>query len=124
MANLINFTEFNDNGDEINHNLPAKWAICHKCEGGGYQSRIPGSFGADDLDEWFGDSDERDEFVAEYMKPGGAYDEHCSECNGSGKVLELDRESCDQTVLKAYDHAMQEQYEMDAMYAAERAMGA
>ena len=60
----------------------SKFVVCPECEGEGYRSKL-GAFGALDMDEWFGDDfDERDDFVAEYTRRGGAYDEPCPLCKG------------------------------------------
>jgi hypothetical protein len=110
--------------DDEEVQLPTKWGICNVCEGHGSVSRIPGAFTSVDLDEWYGDSAEREEFLAEYMKRGGAYDRPCGRCGGSGKHLVVDEEKLDPIMLKLYHD---QQVEIWADWAAEeqeRAMGA
>jgi len=59
-----------------------KHVVCPTCDGDGYQSTV-GAFTSSDMDEWYGgDTGARDEFVAEYTTPGGAYDEACVTCKG------------------------------------------
>lgn len=72
--------------------MASKWVVCPRCEGEGYVSRI-GVFTVDDLDHLYGDDwEERERFVAEYTKRGGAYDEVCSYCGGQRVVPRLDEE--------------------------------
>ena len=68
-----------------------KYTLCPKCEGEGWQSKL-GAFTSSDLDEWYGDGDERYEFIEEYTTRGGMYDEKCGTCKGERVVLtaELD----------------------------------
>lgn len=110
--------------DDVAVSLPTKWAICQECNGEGSVSSIPGSFTGTDLDEWFGNSDEREEFLGEYMKRGGMYDKPCPDCKGAGKVKEVDEAMLDAIVLKLYHQAQSEAYADWATEQAERAMGA
>lgn len=57
--------------------------VCPDCEGKGTKDNL-GSFTSDDLDEWYGDSSERDDFVESYRN--GAYDKPCSYCDGQRVV--------------------------------------
>lgn len=64
----------------------SKWAICPRCDGEGFVSKL-GAFTASDVDDWFGDDwYERDSFASEYTKRGGAYDEACPVCKGERVV--------------------------------------
>ena len=59
----------------------SKDQVCPRCDGEGYTSKL-GAFTGDDLNEWYGDSDERYEFLENYKERGGIYDEHCPLCKG------------------------------------------
>lgn len=56
-----------------------EYVVCPDCQGRGYHSKL-GAFGSDDLDEWFGNA-VREEFLVDYMREGGPYDEPCTLCN-------------------------------------------
>lgn len=60
--------------------VPAKWAICDRCEGSGGSSAWLGAFSAEEFAEQF-DYDEQADYFA------GKYDRPCEFCGGSGKVL-------------------------------------
>lgn len=78
--------------------LPAHWQICRRCRGEGTSSAHLGAFTREDFDE---DPD----FAEDYME--GGYDRPCEACDGSGKVLEINREACttdeQQAALKHLD---------------------
>jgi len=63
--------------------MTVKYEVCPRCEGTGYVSKL-GAFTREWVDEEFGPDAE--EFVEEYKKPGGAYDEHCPVCKGQRVV--------------------------------------
>jgi hypothetical protein len=65
--------------------MSSKYVVCPKCEGEGYVSKL-GAFTGADLDEWYGDSDERYEFIEQYTERGGIYDERCPFCRGQRVV--------------------------------------
>lgn len=78
--------------DEVEHGadedhviqLPAKYEICSTCRGTGGHSLRFGAITQRDREQWDDDS-----FDA-YMN--GDYDETCDDCEGTGKVLVVDRE--------------------------------
>lgn len=104
--------------------LPTKWEICGECRGEGSVSSIPGAFTSSDLDEWFGNSDEREEFLGEYTKRGGMYDKPCPDCKGRGSVQVVDEDRLDAMVLKVYHETQAEAWADWAMAEQERRMGA
>lgn len=54
--------------------------VCPDCNGRGYKSKLP-AFTGDDLEEQFGsDLEARQEFLEEYKKEGGIYDDPCPTC--------------------------------------------
>lgn len=63
----------------------AEFVVCPDCQGEGFHSKL-GAFTASDLDEWFGDSEERAQFMEDYTRRGGPYDERCTFCNGERVV--------------------------------------
>lgn len=98
--------------------LPTKWAICQTCRGNGthVNPAIDGnglSMDDPDLDEDFWD---------DYFQ--GRYDVRCDDCNGTGKVHEVDTERCTPAQLNALEQAYQDRHEYEAECAAERRMGA
>lgn len=61
----------------------AKFEVCPRCNGEGFVSKL-GDFTAEWVDENYGPDAE--EFMAEYLKRGGAYDEFCPFCKGERVV--------------------------------------
>lgn len=96
----VAFKTEDENGDEVEHELPAKYEVCDRCRGEG--SHVNPSIGAITSSEWADDWD--DESREDYMR--GAYDVPCDECNGARVVLVVDENSADKEVLALY-HAQQ-----------------
>ena len=63
--------------------MTTKYEVCPRCDGEGYVSKL-GAFNRDWVEEEYGPDAE--EFMAEYTKRGGAYDEFCPECKGERVV--------------------------------------
>ena len=59
-----------------------QYEVCPRCDGEGYVSKL-GAFTGADLDEWYGDGEERYEFIEEYTRRGGIYDDKCPCCDGN-----------------------------------------
>ena len=101
MNLTIEFTDENDEGEEVECELPAKNEVCGRCEGTGthVNPAIDGNgLTASDLEEW----DEDD--IENYMT--GVYDVPCEECRGRNVVLVVDRETAEvdcPDLLKRYD---------------------
>lgn len=120
MSNpTILFTEYQNEGDEIHHYLPANWAICRSCNGNGtttaHIENDGGGITADEMEEL------GEDFRHDYMS--GVYDRPCPHCNGSGKVKELDRGNVDKELLTKWDEFQQEEYEYRQMCEMERKLG-
>jgi hypothetical protein len=111
----ITLTVTHEDGTFTDHQLPAKWEICHSCQGNGTSSAYLGAFTREDMDEM------GDEFMEDYMR--GAYDRACDECGGSGKVRVVDEERCPPELLKELRDQEEAEAEYQAMVAAERRMG-
>lgn len=97
--------------ENFNVTFVGKKAVCPKCKGEKFQSKI-GPFTGDDMDEWYGDNwEERDEFLENYQTRGGIYDERCATCKGEG-VIDLEG-------LKTYAYNLEAEYEqrMEDRYA-------
>ncbi len=112
----INYTDW-ETGDDIQ--LPAKWEICPVCEGEGKESAYLGSWTGS---EW---AEEDPDFQEDYMR--GGYDRRCEQCNGSGKIKDIDWDSIEANNPELYAE-LTEQEDARASYeyevAAERRMGA
>lgn len=98
--------------------LPANYEICGTCRGTGGHSLRFGAITQSDREEWDDDS-----FDA-YMR--GDYDEKCEPCDGTGKVLVIDREAIDRssnadwkTALAKFDEDARIDAEIEAEYRAE-----
>lgn len=99
--------------------LPAQWAICSTCSGSGGHSLRFGAITQSDRDEnWDEDS------FADYMD--GKYDERCEPCEGTGKVLVIDREAIERSsnvevkaALLKYDEDARIDAEIEAEHRAE-----
>jgi hypothetical protein len=127
MPNVIKFTLFvsaptdEDKyaGDEVEHDLPALWAICDDCQGNGkcdHPAFSNGITSSEWENEW--DDDERDHYLS------GRYDVACQPCKGTGKVLVIDEEHCDPALLKAWQDQEREMMYDRITADSERRMGA
>lgn len=105
-----------DDGREVQ--LPTRWAICSTCRGRGKHSHRLGAMSAEEFygPDW--DDDDREAYKS------GFYDERCEPCAGTGKVQEVDEEACKPELLALYREEQADIAEMDAIYEAERRMGA
>jgi RecJ-like exonuclease len=108
---------FGEEGPEF----PAKWEICQTCHGEGHRDNL-GAFTSSDMDEWYGDSDERYEFIENYK--AGMYDVSCEECKGTGKVLVPDLGQMTATQQREWEETQAEIAETYAIERMERMMGA
>ena len=74
-----------DESGEVTEALPARWEICHICEGDGKHSRHMGAITESDRAQW------SEEEIQGYF--AGAYDIKCDDCKGMGKTLVLNVEA-------------------------------
>jgi len=108
---LVEEIEHGDDEDRTVH-LPAEYVICSQCRGTGGHSLRFGAITQSDRDEhWDEDSFES------YMR--GDYDEKCEPCDGTGKVLIVDRDACRTDEQKAALAKMDRDREIDAEIEAE-----
>lgn len=76
------FTFENEEGEEVQLQLPAKWELCDQCEGEG-RCLMAGLRGVAFTQEEFAESFSDDEADAYF---GGGYDTDCEACGASGKI--------------------------------------
>jgi len=103
--------------------LPNKWIVCPRCEGKGTHLR-PGMEGVAYSMEEFNRDFSYEERQAYF---NGGYDIQCQTCNGRTTVKDIDDVASDYhypRLFKYLNELIQDEYEMEAMYAAERRMGA
>lgn len=97
--------------------LDTRWMICECCRGEGSHA-LHGM--AIDSDTWnfSWDYEEREAYLS------GGYDTPCGECNGNGKVREVDWDYVDPDIKKHWEEWEHDRWQMDMEMAAERRMGA
>ena len=120
-AQRIEFTYENDDGEEVETGLPAKYEVCDRCEGTG--GHVNPSVDGDGLTAE--DFAEDPDFAEDYMS--GVYDVTCEECSGLRVVLCVDREAAEREcpeMLKRYDDQMRCNAEIEREIAMERRYGA
>ena len=93
--------------------LPMKWEICDCCGGDGAHSK---RLGVINTEEW------EPEELEDYMR--GTYDERCGECGGDGKVRVPDFDQMSEEQKRIVEEWDRDRAETEAIYAAERRMGA
>ncbi len=99
--------------------VPGKWAICGCCHGNGSHAHAVDGNGLSS------EMEQDPEFMEEYLQ--GAYDKSCEVCGGDGKVIIPDEERFNQDhkfLMEAWNTHCEEMAQIDAIVAAERAMGA
>jgi len=100
---------YGENDEE--HQLPTVWVICGRCQGEGKSSAYLGAFTHDQMIE---DPD----FAAEYKR--GGYDRACDECDGAGKLKEIDEEKIAPEILEAWRAQQTADAEIEAIHRQER----
>jgi len=120
---VIFLTLTDDEGEEVEHALPARYDVCPACEGRG--KHVDPNIDAsgwrhedDSHDPW---DDEDDDGRTAYQR--GVYDVPCATCHGKRVVLEVDTRACDPKVLEAWSDQCEDDAEYAAMVRAERAFG-
>lgn len=87
---MIQFTLEDDDGNEVEHELPSKKGVCPSCDGHGThltEGMRGHAYTAEEFAESFDDEDRE-----EYFRRGGKYDVTCTECGGSNVVDVIDDE--------------------------------
>lgn len=111
MVLFLAFTD--DEGDEVEHEVPAKYVVCPACDGKGRHvdpQVDAGGYYSDDQDEEDG-----------YFR--GAYTVTCHTCAGKRVVMEVDAKNCDKALLERWRDYLEECEEYDAVVRAERMLG-
>lgn len=121
--NIKTITYYNNKGDEITEELPAKFEVCHKCDGHG--THLTPSIGNHAYSqEEFYESFETPEDRAEYFRRGGIYDVTCEVCKGKRVEQVIDENRCtteeQKRILKEYKQHLQNEAEWRAEERAEQ----
>ena len=116
----IRITVWNDQGDEVELVLPAKFEVCPRCSGSG--SHVNPAIDGHGItsEEWNGpdwDDDSREMYLS------GGYDVPCHRCDGKRVIEILDRDKATQAELVIYDDHVREIAALEAEEAWERRMG-
>jgi RecJ-like exonuclease len=121
----IKFTSENDDGEEIEHELPAKFEVCPGCEGHGTrlcEGMRGHAYTVEEFNETF-DEEEREA----YFTRGSHYDVTCEECHGKRVVAVPDESACRsdeaKETLRIYEAKLRDDYEYAREVAAERRAG-
>jgi len=86
MSHTITIEVEDDDGNFSELELPTCWEICTNCKGEGHH--VHDALRVMTSSEWHEACYDDDEFAEGYMR--GNYDVPCEDCNGSGKVREVD----------------------------------
>lgn len=102
MARLqeIVFTYENEDGEEVEGRLPARYEVCPRCDGEGSHTNpnIDGNgITASEWAEW--DEEDRDNYMS------GVYDVSCEKCGGLRVVPVVDDGRADKALLAAYEES-------------------
>jgi hypothetical protein len=103
----------NNNGDEIEYELPAKNVVCDRCEGHGTHlnpSIGNHAYSSEEFYESFPDEEDREQYFAR----GGIYDVRCESCKGNNVVLIVDAEACESNTRLAPIYSAWEKQEIEA----------
>lgn len=114
----ISWTEYTEDDEEVLHELPAKFEVCHRCVGEGKHVNPNVDGHGISRDEF----DEDPDFKEDYFS--GVYDVQCHECQGNRVVPVLDEENCDKEILKRYKEYLEDEYNYNQECESERRMGA
>lgn len=117
---ILTFTVENEDGEEYDAEIPARFEVCWTCDGKG--RHVNPSIDSNGLTAE--DFAEDPDFAEEYMS--GAYDVTCYGCGGRRVVPVPDEGRCDEAQkrnLKLAEDAAADRAAMEAEMAAERRMG-
>lgn len=120
---LVSFLCFSDeDGEEHEIKLPAKWALCPHCEGCGTDrgASVECDGGGFTSSEW---AEQDEDFRTDYL--AGRYDRPCDYCRGHvGRTLVVDRARVNPATLALYDREQREESSYRQQCAMERRLGA
>ena len=102
QAEAITFVYEDDNGEEVEVQLPSRFEVCSRCRGAGKHVNPNVDGHGITAEEWNGpdwDDDSREGYLT------GRYDVTCSECKGLRVVAVVDEAAVDPEMLLRYnDH--------------------
>lgn len=101
---------------------PAYYVVCPRCYGEGKHVNPSIDGNGITQSEMAEILHEDPDFLDNYM--GGMYDVTCHQCKGQRVVLEVDEHSCTKEQWDEYQQDCRDDWELAAMEAAERRMGA
>jgi len=107
-----------DDGNEVELDVPFRWEVCDLCEGRG--KHVNPSIDAGGLSRE--DFDDDPDFESDYM--AGTYDVACNQCQGRRVAPEVDPNRADAAVVAMIEDRQRSHAEWAAESAAERRMGA
>ncbi len=107
---FIVFTETNEEGDDVEHRLPAKYEVCYRCQGHGKHTNPNIDGHGISAEEWHGPEWD-DESREAYMS--GFYDVTCHTCHGEKVTKVLDEDNCSEDLLKRYQASERQKAEWD-----------
>lgn len=113
----IRFPAYDEEGNETQAELPAKYEVCDRCRGEGVHDHPAFSNGISRED-----FDEDPDFGEDYR--AGAYDVTCTECKGQRVVAVVDEDRCDPKLLEQYWEHRKYERDYKRERDAERRMGA
>lgn len=105
-------------GEFVEHKLPTRFAVCHRCQGEGTHVNPSIDGHGISADEFAEDPDFEESYRA------GHYDVQCEQCEGLRVVPEVDEDACSPEVLAAWREKCEAEADYAAECAAERRMGA
>lgn len=127
MCESIKFTYENDDGEEIEGVLPAKFEVCGRCRGNGTHCNPSIDGHGITSDEWNGpdwDDDSRETYLR------GGYDVTCESCGGLRVETVIDDEAIERgseevkALYATYCEIQEERADYESMCRMERMMGA
>jgi predicted methyltransferase len=92
----IRFVKENDDGEEVEYTLPARFGVCPTCNGKGHHVNPAIDCNGLTSEDFEDDPDFRESYFS------GAYDQTCNECGGKRVVLEVDEDAAPKDVLAVY----------------------
>jgi len=105
-----------ENGDEVELEVPSKWDVCPVCDGKGTHVNPgidAGGLSAEDMDD--------PDFMEDYMS--GVYDQTCNHCQGRTTVAVPDWDVLDERTRKLIEEHDRAEAEYEAERQAEIRMG-
>lgn len=110
----------NDDGDEVELELPSKMEVCSDCQGHGSvltEGMRGHAYTREEFEEEFDDEEDRQA----YFKRGGKYDVECPTCHGKNVMPVVDEEKMPANLKAQYKEYQEYQEEADRLDAEFRA---